>query len=272
MISVAMTTYNGEKYIKEQIMSIFNQSIEIDELVIVDDASTDSTVSIISNLKDPRIRLFVNDINKGYIENFYRAIEKTRGDYIFLSDQDDIWEYEKIETLIRVLNKRDCAAVCSNCSIIDSNGNKLKESHLNKFFIKKNYIVQKIDYRKLLFENVAQGCTYGFTKNVKECYLKIHEKNIIHDWQIMLISSLIGNVYFINKPLIRYRIHENNAVAFNTNIRLGFPSKKPKLVCFVEKINKVIQIKNNLLIYTYIVCYLRLPLIRTIIKKYWRLK
>ena len=83
MISVAMATYNGEKYIKQQIDSILKQSIQIDELIIVDDASVDLTISIIESYNDNRIQLYKNKKNQGYIDSFFEAVQKTQGDIIF---------------------------------------------------------------------------------------------------------------------------------------------------------------------------------------------
>ena len=97
MISIAMTTYNGAKYIEEQLLSILNQTMFVDDLVICDDNSTDATSDIINDIIDrytlsDRVRFFRNNSNLGYVENFRKAIGLTTGDYIFLADQDDIWD------------------------------------------------------------------------------------------------------------------------------------------------------------------------------------
>ncbi len=269
MISVAMATYNGEKYIKQQIDSILKQSIQIDELIIVDDASVDLTISIIESYNDNRIQLYKNKKNQGYIDSFFEAVQKTQGDIIFLSDQDDIWEYQKVEIMLSVLKKNNCEAVCSACSIIDSKGDVVEKIHKLDYFRRKVTInnLEKITFERLLFQNVAQGCTYCFKKIIKQYYIEIHEKKIIHDYQIMLISSLIGTVYYINKPLIKYRIHEQNALAFNINIKLSRPSIKPKVLCFISKINKVSRIRWEKKIYAYIICYLRLPFFKAVFLK-----
>lgn len=106
-LSVAMCTYNGEKYIREQLMSIRNQTLRIDEIVICDDCSEDDTVEIIENLirqYDLPVRLHVNTWNHGYRKNFEQAICRCSGDIIFLSDQDDIWLPTKVETIIGYFN------------------------------------------------------------------------------------------------------------------------------------------------------------------------
>ena len=126
MISVVMTTYNGEQYVGEQIRSIFRQTLLPDELIIVDDGSSDNTVNVISELRKyapPSVSISVttNHNNIGYIRNFYVAISKAKGDYIFLSDQDDIWEENKIELMIDVMSQEKCMLLCSNFHIIDKN-------------------------------------------------------------------------------------------------------------------------------------------------------
>ena len=102
MISVCIATYNGEKYIKEQLDSILPQLKKLDEIIISDDKSKDKTLKIIKTLNDSRIKIFTNP-KKGLISNFENAITKSSGDYIFLSDQDDIWHENKIQFYLTVL-------------------------------------------------------------------------------------------------------------------------------------------------------------------------
>ena len=91
MISVCIATYNGEKYLREQLDSILPQLAESDEVIVSDDGSTDGTIDLITSLNDPRIKIVSNSGRKGYVGNFENALKHTTGDYIFLSDQDDIW-------------------------------------------------------------------------------------------------------------------------------------------------------------------------------------
>ena len=113
-ISVAMATYNGEAYIVQQIESILHQTHPVDEIIIVDDGSTDRTVDYIRQLNCPLIRLWQNETNLGYIENFYKALTQTTGAYIFLADQDDIWEPDKVEQVLSVLQgSEETMAVCT---------------------------------------------------------------------------------------------------------------------------------------------------------------
>lgn len=100
MVSVAMATYNGAEFVTEQIASILPQLAPGDEIVIVDDASTDDTLEVISRIDDPRIRLVRNEVNLGYVHTFERALATTRGEVIFLSDQDDEWFPERVSQML----------------------------------------------------------------------------------------------------------------------------------------------------------------------------
>lgn len=117
MISVCMATYNGEKYIKDQLLSILKQISSNDEIIISDDLSEDKTIEIIESLNDSRIKLFLNK-ERGYTNNFQNAIQQASGDYIFLSDQDDIWIDNKLEVMVEKLLKYDF--VVSDAKIVDS--------------------------------------------------------------------------------------------------------------------------------------------------------
>lgn len=137
MISVCMATYNGAKYIKEQVDSILQRLDDNDRLVISDDCSSDNTVDILKSYADPRIKIFHHTpdkkdhkYSKGHYlstKNFENALINAKGDYIFLSDQDDIWENDKVRVSMEDLSKHDL--IVSNHSIIDKDGNMKEDSH-----------------------------------------------------------------------------------------------------------------------------------------------
>ena len=118
MISVAMATFNGEPYIQEQLDSIYNQTRKVDEIIIVDDCSTDSTVRVIEQYilshKDIDIKLYKNEENLGYKKNFKKAISLCHGDYVFLSDQDDIWKVNKVEDMISIMEENPNISVLAS--------------------------------------------------------------------------------------------------------------------------------------------------------------
>ena len=126
-ISVCIATYNGEKYIKEQLDSILVQLGEDDEVIIGDDGSTDLTLDIIKSYNDPRIKIYKNSF-KNLILNFESTLEKAKGDYIFLSDQDDVWLPNKVKDSLKDLFKYD--VVISNCKVVNKNLDVIHESFL----------------------------------------------------------------------------------------------------------------------------------------------
>lgn len=131
MISVAMTTYNGENFVLEQINSIFHQTRNIDELIIVDDHSSDQTIPIILHLMqehpDWSIKVYVNTKNLGYKRNFEKAIALSNGDHIFLSDQDDVWMENKVEEMMRIMETDpQIEVLASSFDLIDQDGRLLE--------------------------------------------------------------------------------------------------------------------------------------------------
>lgn len=131
MISVCMATYNGQKYIEEQLRSILQQISDEDEIIISDDGSKDETLSIISTIDDSRIKIYVNDGTHGFTHNFENALSKSNGDIIFLSDQDDIWTENKVQTVLKELEKVDF--VTHDCITVDSEMNVLSQSRFKDF-------------------------------------------------------------------------------------------------------------------------------------------
>lgn len=212
MISVCLASYNGERYIKEQVLSILNQLSVDDELIISDDGSTDNTLHILATIKDSRVRVISNSFSEPYhkysnshykvTRNFENALSSATGDYIFLSDQDDIWEQDKV--LITVATLQQCELVMSNRSIIDSNGNLVKLSA---------YSTNPIGH--CFFRNVIKmpfyGCCMAFKKELLKEILPFPKNLIMHDNWIGLYACLRKrNIAYIDKPLIRYRRHQYN--------------------------------------------------------------
>ena len=129
MISVCMATYNGQEYVKEQIDSILCQLGKDDELVISDDHSVDQTQHIIETYTDPRIRFYENELAKGVTHNFENSLKKSKGDIIFLSDQDDVWYPNKIKEMVAFLQEGDYHVVTCNCALTDSELHIIQEAY-----------------------------------------------------------------------------------------------------------------------------------------------
>lgn len=227
MISIVMTTYNGAKYISDQLTSLINQTLAFDELIIVDDGSSDGTYRIIEEFKNqhPSMKIITkkNDNNLGYKANFKKALSLANGEYIFLCDQDDIWHPTKIAEMIEVMNEKKAMLLACSFDLIDAQNKKIehicdeKASNHNiiKFSVTKDDIVE-ISLPYLLKQNFSQGCTMLVRKNIVHEYLKNTSCILPHDWELAIISACKGKVFFYNKPLIDYRLHSNNTIGLDS--------------------------------------------------------
>lgn len=219
IISVVIATYNGKKFIEQQLDSILNQSILVDEIIIVDDCSKDNTISVIrdyiKNKKIENIKLITSKKNVGYIKNFYNGLSLANGDLIFLCDQDDIWNKNKIEIISSKMNENSkIQVVNTSFNIIDTNNSIIKLNHGEKNILitEKNIKDKKgfIDFEYIINKNIAPGCTMAITRNVRDMYIKNSNCCIPHDWELNIYGALCDGLFFLNEPLINYRIHNNN--------------------------------------------------------------
>lgn len=203
-ISVAMAVFNGEKYLKDQISSILVQLAEDDELVVSIDESSDGSLEILKQYsdKDSRIKL-IKGPNEGVVKNFEKAILNCTGDYIFLSDQDDLWEKGKILKVSEYLNNESVDLVLHDAKVADKDLNVIYESF---FSLRKS----KPGILKNIFKNSYIGCCMAFKSELKEKILPFPENIPMHDQWIGLIAEKYGKVKFIKETLIIYRRHEQN--------------------------------------------------------------
>ncbi len=203
-INVCIPTYNGDLYIKEQLLSILGQLGIDDEIIISDDHSTDSTLQKIAGLKDPRIKVFTNEGKPGPVYNMENALKQAKGDLIFLADQDDSWYPEKISMMVPLLEKYDL--VVSDATVTDQNGKIL---HPSFFIINKSG-------RGLLrnwYRNSFIGCCMAFNRKLLNRVLPFPPGLAMHDSWIGLNAALSGTYYFLPRPLVYYRRHGRNATA-----------------------------------------------------------
>jgi glycosyltransferase involved in cell wall biosynthesis len=213
LISVALCTYNGAKYLEEQLESIAIQTRLPDEMIICDDQSKDNTVKILKNFASKvsfPVRLFFNEKNLGSTKNFEKAIKLCTGDIIFLSDQDDVWcpdKLEKIENLFYTFPST--AAVFSDAELVNENLKPLGYSMWQSIgFVKKeqNLFTQGKFIEVLLKHNVVTGSTMAFRSEFKKLFFPIPD-NWVHDGWIALLIAFTSNLSMIPEPLIKYRQH-----------------------------------------------------------------
>lgn len=213
MISVAVVTYNGEKYLREQLDSILANMELGDELVVSDDGSTDGTVDLLRQYQenDARIRV-TGGPGLGVIANVEHALEQCRGDYIFLADQDDVWMPDKVEKVMAVMKEKNAVLVVHDARVVDSG---CREVLMPSFF----------DYRhsgkgalKNMVKNTYMGCCMAFSREVLPQVLPIPKDIPMHDQWIGVKCDLkYHRTVFLREPLILYRRHEENVSDFSHN-------------------------------------------------------
>ena len=203
-VSVAMATYNGEKYIEEQVKSILQNLNVEDELIISDDGSTDKTREIIKQYikKDKRIKL-IDGPKKGIKQNFSNAISCCNGKYIFLADQDDIWMEDKVKKVLLAFDENKSILVIHDAKVI----NEKEEEVISSFFEYRNSGNGII---KNIYKNTYIGCCMAFDSKIKEKVLPIPENIEMHDQWIGVIAEQNGKSYFLKEALILYRRHSEN--------------------------------------------------------------
>lgn len=209
MISVCMATYNGEKYIREQIDSILSQLSENDELVISDDGSTDDTRKIINHyVNNYKNIIFVDGPKKGVIKNFENALSHSKGEYIFLTDQDDIWIEGKVKRVIKELSFKNKLLVLHDAYIVNKDGDIID----NSFF---DHRTSRPGLIRNLLKNSYLGCCMAFRRELLDVALPFPDKIEMHDWWIGLLGEALGKVCFINEKYLMYRRHGNNVSSFH---------------------------------------------------------
>ena len=204
MISVCIATYNGEKYIHEQIASILQQIGNDDEIVVSDDGSTDKTLDVVRSFDAQNIHIYINKGDHGYTPNFENALRNAHGDYIFLSDQDDIWMPDKVEACMKYLKVNDF--VVSDALIVDGDNKLLFDSFCEQ---RKS----KFGFLNTLIRFSCLGCCFAFRRKVLSKALPFPKNHILctHDNWLALVSTAFYKSAFIPLPLIRYRRYGGNA-------------------------------------------------------------
>lgn len=213
MISVCMATFNGERYIKEQLDSILIQLDSRDEVVVCDDGSSDKTLFIVNNFNDARIRVFENPVRLGYVGNFEKAMTLSVGEYIFLSDQDDVWLPGRVIAMMNSLNENPKALlVASNFDLIDDVGIAMGEFRKLRSVCRFGFINIGLIF---LGRMPYYGCTFLFRRKILDYCLPMPARIESHDIWIALVANLFGGVVNIRGATLKHRIHSRNATVKN---------------------------------------------------------
>lgn len=214
MVYVVMSTYNGEKYLKEQIDSILDQTYTEIRIIIRDDGSTDSTVDIIEEYanKYENICYYLGE-NIGVANSFYDLLKQIPDDvdYIAFSDQDDVWFPNKIEDAVSRLKYIDVPALyCSRTQLVDANLNLIEDGLRKK--------TPRITFGNAVIENVCTGCTMVINRRLyRGIKSRLPQNSIIHDWWIYMVAVCFGRVVYSDVPHIYYRQHGGNEIGLDNN-------------------------------------------------------
>jgi len=200
-----MASYNGATFIGEQIASILPQLGEHDELVIVDDASNDNTSAVVESFHDRRIRVFKQKRHRGVVASFGYALERARGDIVFLTDQDDIWPADKVNIFLEVFNTNsDVTVVMSDVLIVDATGRICSGPKFGSHRFRPGVL-------RNLIRNRYQGSAMAFRRRILNHCLPFPSDIPMHDVWIGLVNQFVGKAAFIPEPLLFYRRHGSNA-------------------------------------------------------------
>ena len=199
--SVCIATFNGERFIREQVMSVLLQLDENDEIVVSDDGSTDETVDILKSFNDTRIRIYQNEGKHGFIWNFENALKMATGEVVFLCDQDDIWNPDKVKVVLQALKNHDM--VLHDAEIIDKDCVKTGILYSDGLHKRKGFWSN-------LWKTRWLGCCMAFKRGVLEYALPFPKHIVGHDGWISAVGLTRFDYYYIPEPLMLYRRHGDN--------------------------------------------------------------
>ncbi len=212
---ILLATYNGEKYLKDQLNSLFSQRNCKIKIIARDDGSTDTTLDI---LKSFDVLLMPSYKNIGTKESFSLlleyALECTESDYFMFCDQDDVWKSDKVEKTLKrmqeleILHKESPLLVHTDLEVVDENMKRINSS----FVQYQNLNAKKNSFTQLLLQNTMTGCTIMINRSLASLALPIAQEAIMHDWWIGLVASKFGKIGYIDTTTIKYRQHVNNSI------------------------------------------------------------
>lgn len=241
MISVVLAAYNSEKYIKEQFDSILNQTISVDEVIIVDDCSSDNTVELIDKyiIANGLVswKVYKHESNQGYIKTFKEGLGYANGDVIITCDHDDVWMMNKVEIIRNSFKKNNNILYLATSFVqIDENDNEIsikqKRNRSNNNLIRR--CVNKGSLNKMSLEdvaiyNIAPGCTCALSSKLRDEYVLSKDTQLPHDWAMALMAAYMDGLYYLDVVTTKYRLYCENTIG------LGHEGKYSKRLEIVEK-------------------------------------
>ncbi len=279
MIDVLMATYNGEKYVEQQIRSILQQTYRDIHLYIRDDHSTDNTPAILETLADKysyKITLIKTEGRLGIQQNFSSLMHYSKSDYLMFADQDDVWFPEKVEkslekmkTLEKQYGQETPLLVHTDLVVADHQLKPIAPS-----FWKFTNLTPRNPHplNRMIVQNVVTGCTMLMNRSLKQWAYPISEHAVMHDWWIALVASAFGQVAHLDAPTLHYRQHGKNNLGamkytlmnylmkdirrrLNTSFRHTHSLQHAQVKDFYERFQKDFDSRQKEMLK----CYLQLP-------------
>lgn len=204
-VSVVLAAYNGEKFLQAQLESILTCLRAGDELVLVDDSSTDRTDEIIAGVNWSNLVVLRNPVNRGVRATFEIGLRRARGEIVFLSDQDDLWVHGKRDAVVAEFESDPrCTVVVSDATVIDAGGREIEPSFMRT----------RCGFREDFFSNFVRnrflGCAMALRRDVVQVALPIPKLVPMHDMWLGMVGSLMGTVRYLDRPYLKYRRHGGN--------------------------------------------------------------
>ena len=258
-ISIALCTYNGARFLKEQLTSLVSQNRQPDELVVCDDHSTDSTVALLREFATEApfpVHIHENPIRLGSTKNFEQAISLCQGEVIALCDQDDIWAKDKLSFMEQCfLNNPNVSLVFTDASIVDEKENPLGYNlwaTLEFDQASQAKIKSSAAFELLIQREIVTGATMSFRTKFRDLILPIPvDIPLIHDGWIALIISLTGSLDLIDRPLIKYRQHVMQQIGASrkesTKTATGIRERAKRRTSFTEHIRKLEAVRERMI-------------------------
>ena len=244
-LCILLASYNGEKYISEQLDSIINQTYKNWELIIRDDGSKDETMTILNKYekKDERIKILRDDKgNLGFLKNFEELLFNAKEEFVLFSDQDDFWLKNKLEKFVEKIRDLDEKVLSKpllihcNSLVCDDKLEIIKEEFID------SKIAKKTNSNIYFFEYIVQGSTSMVNKKMIKESLPFLKNVTLHDRYFHLLSQFLGTRVFIDESLVKYRQHERNEIGANRSIIKNIMSKK---YFYVEDRKLIEEIKEK---------------------------
>ena len=210
-----MASYNGSAYIREQLASILLELGERDEVVVVDDASSDDTCAVIEALDDPRVRVRRNPVNRGHVHTFGEALALAKNEFVFLSDQDDRWIPGRVARMIAEMNRTGSEMIVSTYSCINALGNPIPTKE--HFFLRAGNSKRRLANITGIFfgRRTYYGCTMAIRQELLREALPMPGFVESHDLWLAMAGNMRGDICHLEQDTVERRIHDSNLTTRN---------------------------------------------------------